>query len=81
MQRTWRSNNASRDHLQEHEKSEELSNRHPKVKSGRALLRDPEVLTRASTGKMLLFWMGTESFMGAGFLRENCDLYFYDLEW
>ena len=57
-------------------KNKRLSN----PKSGRALLRDPEVLTRASTGKMLLFWMGIESFTGAGRLREICDLYFYDLE-
>ena len=51
------------------------------AKSIRTHLRDRERVTRASIGKMLLFWMGTESFMGAGRLRETCDLYFYDPEW
>ena len=79
MQRTRRSNNASRDHLQEHEKMKNYQT--VTAKSIRTHLRDRERVTRASIGKMLLFWMGTESFMGAGRLRETCDLYFYDLEW
>ena len=61
-------------------KIEKLSNRHRQKCSRSLLIRDRERVTRASIGKMLLFWTGPESFMGAGRLRETCELYFYDLE-
>ena len=62
-------------------KNEKLSKRHRQKCSRSLLIWDRERVTRASIGKMLLFWMGPESFMGAGRLRETCDLYFNDLEW